>query len=197
MYRYRTMPMMQYKPQCRKEGNISPMYSAVPFILWLVLLFASFCFSGLFVSRMFVMSYPYLFSEFTTQLSSAYIYSTVILSAMEVCLLYLYIAFYNMLARRLMRGDIPCGTSELFKNLVPFFILRNVICGALSLLMFSESGIFVSIGMASFDTIATMIVFFPAFYAIKNRYVKDGYGKELIDAYAVPYLIVQAVYLIF
>ncbi len=192
-------PIQYYRPKSRKPGEIKPIGSKVPYFVWLLLLFVSFAFAGLFMTKMTMTSYVYLFSEYTADVDyTAFYFSTLAMVALfEAFLLYCQLAVYNYIARWYLRGEIPCTTRELFKSTMPFFVLRNIIWGALSLLMFLPSGVFVSIGSVAFETIATMIIFLPCFYAIKKRYIKQGYGKEIMQAYAVPYVILQITFLIF
>ncbi len=192
-------PVQYYKPNCRKDGVIMPIGSKIPYIIWMLLLIASYAFAELFMTKITMNSYMYLFSDYINLLETDTFYFSILgmVSLLESVMLYVQIAIYNFIARWYLRGEIPCETRELFRNLIPFFIVRNLIWGSLSLLMFIPSGIFVSIGLAAFEMLATMIILFPAFKSIKKRYIKQGYGREILQAYAVPYLIFQASFLIF
>lgn len=192
-------PIQYYRPKCRKDGEILPVGSKVPYLLWIVLLIASFAFSGLFITKMTLNSYLYMFADYMADidLTSFYFLTIAMVALFETVYLYIQISVYNFIARWYLRGEIPCTSKELFRSLVPFFFVRNIILGSLSLLMFVQSGVFISIGLVAFEMIATMIIFFPAFYAIKKRYIKQGYGKEILQAYVVPYVILQVTFLIF
>lgn len=193
-------PQMQYyKPQCRKDGEIQAIGNKIPSFVWMLLLYATFGFSGLFITKMTMNSYISMFSDMLVGVDmTAFYWGTVaVVAFFEILMLYITISIYNFIAGWSTRGEIPCNTRELFKNLMPFFVIRNLILGGLSLLMFIPSGAFVSIGLMAFEPFATMLIFFPAFFAVKKRYIKQGYGKEILQAYAVPYIIFQVVFLIF
>ncbi|MFI3162819.1 MAG: hypothetical protein R3Y65_00090 [Bacillota bacterium] len=192
-------PIQYYKPNSRKDGVILPVGNKVPYIIWILLLMASFAFAELFMTKMTMNSYMYLFSDYIYLIETDAFYFSILgmVAVFETVFLYCVVSIYNFIARWYLRGENPCETRELFRNLVPFFIVRNIIWGGLSLSMFIPSGVFVSIGLALFEMLATMIIFFPAFKAIKKRYIKQGYGREILQAYAVPYIIMQATFLIF
>ncbi len=191
--------MQYYKPNCRKNGEIKPIGSKIPWVIWILLLFVSFAFSGLFITKMTLNSYITMFADLIDSVDmTAFFWGTVcVVAVMEILMTYVIVSVYNFIAGWSTRGEIPCNTRELFRNLVPFFVVRNLILGVLCLLMFVPSGIFVSVGLTAFEPIATMIVFLPAFNAIKKRYINQGYGKDVLQAYALPYLIFQVVFLIF
>ncbi len=203
VYQMRPQPqqpqVQYYKPKCRKEGDIKPIGSFLPGWVWKSLLFVSFAFSGLFMTKITMNTYLDMFADaFAGVDQKMFFFATLCLvSAFEVAILYIVISIYNFIAIRYTRGEVPLSSKELFKNLMPFFLLRNLILGGLSTLMFLPGGMFVSIGLTLFEPLATMIIFFPAFFAIKKRYIKKGYGKEILQAYAIPYIIIQAAFLIF
>ena len=100
---------------------------------------------------------------------------------------------YYFFAYRYMRGLLPFSVKEFKCNLRPFLAVKNVALGLLSLLCLTEDGYFIVFGLNMFDMLLTMITIFPFYFYMKKRYIADGYGGRVLVAFAVPFIVFNAI----
>ena len=186
-------------PSSRKEEKIVTFATKIPMFAWIVLLFCSFIFANLFDLKMLMETYRQIFSLFEKFEGNIFFNSLVILmsGAVEIGFLFLYFYVYNSIAQRYVRVKLPYTSKEFAHNIIPFFIIANILNGLMSLTMFVEGGIYISFGILFYEMFSIMLIFFPAFFFMKKHYIKDGYGEKILLSYAVPYVIIQLVMLAF
>lgn len=178
----------------RKDGEIVTPFTKMNQLWQYLAIFVTFTFTNLYILRGQFTTALQIYAELaetvilpTTGMFIAYILLNALVSTI---LLEVFLSLYYFLAFQSIRGLMPFTNREFKSNIRPFMAIRNVIWALLSATMFIEGDFFLGVGYVLFENLATMIIFLPAFFYMKKRYIKDGYSAKVLTSFAMPYLII-------
>lgn len=182
----------------RKSEKVTTAFTKANIYLVYALLFITFALANLFYARGNIellgsVAKAYGLNIAITKGLSTYIFYLIVNGLISIVVLEVIASIYYMFAFKYMRGAMPFTIMEFKQNLRPFIVLRNVIWGVLSATMFLQGGYTIGVGYSFFESLATMIIFFPMFNFMNKNYVAKGYSKNLLLAFAVPFFIFNVV----
>lgn len=181
----------------RKEGKIETRMSRLNINIVYLLLFLTFALANLFYVRSEMSLIGYLIASYGLSFNIpsnvlTYIIFSIVNALISILLLEAVMTIYYFFSFQYMKGLTPFSLNEFKTNARPYLILRNVIWAVLASTMFLQGGYTIGFGMMFFEELSTMIIFFPLFFFMKKNYIKEGYGKNVLLSFAIPFFIFNA-----